>query len=442
MKKSKPITQKKQKVSSRQRINLFSSDSFWKIAFLSSLALSLISIYVTYQFRPFTLFDNFLFDRNDSWCNANTEGVIGHCFGDFHQGVSPDPKMDPFPMTADVIVLSIADGYIWKLGNLVYSLLGPKITLFAFLIIYQMAVITGWYKLKSMYRTNWWFFIFGITSLPSVLAVMRMNSICLAFLAFVFYLEAVQLKKRKMQICLIVICCVFKPQFGALILINLINREYKFAIVKMAAVISTMFAAILLLYNFRVAVIFDYIETIQGFTKSENPINSFYPVNDSIAHTIAVLYPYLGYSVARFDMQKLISILVILILISLFIYQPSKNRMDNMYQVVFLVMFGLSEIVAPYYLLILSPIVIHMLQEGKDSPLKKLLAINLVFANSYIIIPAWDNSGIIFQSRQMTSYFQITIQNLLTNFTILVFTLIAIRIHLQNLNQRFFKHEQ
>lgn len=439
LKKTKPDVRRQRTIHNKQELNLFAGNSFWKFAFFGSLALSLISIFIVYQYRPFTLFDNFFFARNDRWCDTNTEGFFGHCFGDFHQGISTDLTNDPFPMTGNVIVLAIADGYIWKLGNFVYSLIGPKFTLIVFFAIYQAAIVTGWYKLKTMYKSSWWFFVFGVTSLSSLLAITRMNNICLVFPIFVFYLEAVQLKNRKRQIFLLAICCIFKPQFGALIIINLINREYRFALVKLLAVVSAMFTSLLILYNFRLTILFDYFNTIRGFTKSQNPINSFYPINDSIAHTIAVTYNALGYSHARFDLQKLISILVILILISLFTYLPSKNGMENMYQVIFLVMFGLSEIVSPYYLLLLSPIVIHLFHEDKDSRINRLLAVNLVLANSYIIIPALDNLEIVYQSREMMDYFQITIQNLLTNFTILIFTLLSIQIHFQAINRRLFK---
>jgi hypothetical protein len=436
LKKSKYIAREKQKIRSERKSNPFANNSFWKIAFLFSLFTSLISIFIVYQYRPFTLFDNFFFARNDFWCDTKTEGIFGHCFGDFHQGISPDLINDPFPMTENIIVLAVADGYIWKFGNFIFSLIGPKLTLFTFFTIYQMAIITGWYKLKTMYKSNWWLFVFGVTSLPSVLAMMRMNSLCLAFPIFVFYLEAVQSKNRKRQIYLLSICCFFKPQFSALILLNLINREYRFAMVKLIAVISVMYASLLILYNFKITIVFDYFNVVRGFSNSQHAISSFYPVNDSIAHSIAIFYQYLGYSITEFRLQKTISILVILVLISSFIYKPSKNGMDNMYQIVFLVMFGLSGIVSPYYLLILSPIVIHLFHEEKESRIYRLLVINLVLANSYIIIPAFDNLGIVYQSRQMPDYFQITIHNLLVCSVILFFALIAIRIHIKSIMNR------
>jgi hypothetical protein len=150
-----------------------------------------------FHFRAFTIFDTFLFARDDGWCDKKTEGLFEHCFGDFHQGISPDFNSDPYPMTNDVMALSIADKLIWALGNLLYTWIGPKPTLYLFLVTYFIAILAGWNKLKRIQGYNLWFFLFGITSLPSIYAIARMNSICLIFPIFVLYVEAVQAKKRK-----------------------------------------------------------------------------------------------------------------------------------------------------------------------------------------------------------------------------------------------------
>ena len=440
MKKLKTITQKKQKGPSRQKSNLLSSDSFWKFGFLSSLGVSLISILIVFHLKAFSIFDTFLFARDDGWCDKKTEGLFEHCFGDFHQGVSPNFVSDPFQMTNDVMVLSVADKIIWKFGNLFYSWIGPKLTLYLFLLLYLTAILVGWYKLKKIQKYNSWFFLFGITSLPSILAISRMNNVCLVFPVFVLYLEAVQSKNEKKQIALLTLCCLFKPQLGALVVLDFINRKYRLLLKKIISIAFTIFGSIMIFYNFEILRIFKYISSISNYSNSTEQVSYFYPANVSIGNIFMVLYDLLGYRVSESKIQIVVSILVIAVLISCFLYPASENSRRNMYPIFFLAVFGLSGVVQPYYLLLLNPIILLTLFEDENLKSRNFLRLNFFVANSFLLIPLLKNWEIAFHGYRFDSYNQLVIYNLVPICTTLVYALMAIQIHSQNINQRLFNH--
>jgi len=441
LKKSKTRSRKKPRILDQQKSSLFDGDSFWKFGFLTSFGLSLISILITYQFKAFSIFDTFLFARDDGWCEKETEGMFEHCFGDFHQGVAPNYASDPFPMTNDVMVLSIADKLIWKIGDLFYILIGPRLTLYLFLIIYIGAILVGWYILKKILKYNLWFFLFGVTSLPTILAVSRMNNICLVFPIFVLYLYAVQSKNDKKQIALLILCCLFKPQLGVLVVLDLINRDYRLFLTKVSLIASTIFVFVTLLYNFRITSIFEYIATLWNYSNSTEQISYFYPANVSVGNVFMVIYESLGYSVSESKVQINLSIIVLVTLISCVLYPASKKGIINLFPIFFLSVFGLSGVVQPYYLLLLNPIVLLTVFDGKASKSKSILMTNFLVANSFLIVPLLKQWEIVSHRYLFESYNQVVVYNLVPIFTTLIFALFAIRLHFKQINLRIFRNE-
>ena len=223
--------------------------------------------------------------------------------------------------------------------------------------------------------------------------------------------------------------------------LDLVNREYRLFFIQLGTIVFILFSSVVLLYNYRIVSIFEYTATILNYSNSSAKIEHYYPVNVSIANMLEAIYELMGYEASQSKTQAIISAAIIILLISCLLYPRSGESSQNLYPIFFLGVFGISGVVQPYYLLFANTIVLLTLMNKIDSKRYKLLMMNFLVSNSFSIFPLLNNWEIVSRFDNFDGYNQVVVYNLVPIFVTLIYTLIALQIHFQNINKRLFEFD-
>jgi hypothetical protein len=287
------------------------------------------------------------------------------------------------------------DGFIWKIGDYFHHLIGARQTLIVFFLLYMLSILKGWILLAKMLGQDKWFVIFCLTSLPSLFALARMNSISLVFPIFVLYLEAILSKNQKRQIWLIGLLVIFKPQLGVLIAVDFVHKKYKVFFFKILITILSLFLSIGTLSGFRPSTYFDYGNSVVKFGSSTGSLEYFYPQSVSIAHTVARLYDILGFFVFEKSFFRNTVIILLILLIVICLGRVSKTPILLVFFLLFIALFGLSKLTPPYYLMIMNAVVAVIINSHDEVKSKISLLFGFILSSSLLLIPQLNKGSMI-----------------------------------------------
>ena len=343
------------------------------ISLLSIASVSLgVRVFVSWVLSSYFRIDvpgSLMYKADDGWCEAKTEGIGIHCFGDFNERLSPSPKdqWDVYPNNLETTPIG---PFITSLANFLSSLTSPRIVLVLF---YLVSIVFLLFPLfHSSRRFGFQFRIvlmalFGMGSYPFLVLMDRLNYLALAvpFLYFLF----IHLKhdNNAKLIPLIVSLSVIKPQFGIIALMFLFRGK----IVEFLKCVSIQLASISILIVIAgkgdLNRLIEYIRVIGGYGGFIWDVQAQNPPNASIPEAIYQVYyqvsSTLGLPITQIDgsgnaLLSIASVIISLILL-LLLYKNSKSLhpLELAVSLTIVGLLGFGVYVATYYLIFLIPLI-------------------------------------------------------------------------------------
>lgn len=271
--------------------------------------------------------------------------------------------------------------------------------------------------------------------MPSLYSLARMNNICLLFPIYILYVRAILNKDEKLQLYLLPVICVFKPQLLVLIGIDFMRRKYKFMFTKILLVLTALITSIGFQAGFKVSVFKEYISILLSFGSETTDPLSTYPQNTSIIHGLAVIYDGLGFDLLSDSYYSLSVVLFLIFLIVIIVGRISHNPILVTFCLIFVTLFGLTMVTSAYYLILLNAITVILLIRNSDIESKTTLLFSFLISSSFIMIPYFREGALVLEITQLPYYRQIIVANMAIMLAIIGYIIFFVRNLLRDLSR-------
>ncbi len=236
------------------------------------------------------------YDVDDGWCNAATQGVGAHCFGDFqfvrlpledHSIWLTEPNHVNFPYLPTALVVNVAAFWLQELG------LGVRGSLIFYLTILAASVLTPsiWVatRVRKQFPAGVIVSFFGAMTLPFFTVLDRGNSMGFAVAPLLGFFVGLRRGPRWFAPACLVVAVMFRPQFAILGLAFLVVgrwRDIIFSALGFLAIAATTF--LVWPYGGPPGDFAWWRRSLEAFEGSASP-TSFFPVNLSAARSVVLV---------------------------------------------------------------------------------------------------------------------------------------------------------
>jgi hypothetical protein len=325
----------------------------------------LIGTYISSYFQiPLT--SMLSFNVADGWCNAVTQGVGAHCFGDFYYTLTFLEQSNPWSTAANPyppIALLIFKPFAF----LVELFPSTQFGLFAylgFLVASLLSIPVHLFMTKKMGLSQ--SILVGmliISTTPVIVGLDRGNIVvlCVPILYFFLHFERDSDSKRSFIFWLALV--LIKPQFAILGLIYLRNGHLTGAL-KKAILGFSLFCASFLLYpiglkeNLRA-----YLSQLVGY-QDYGSLGNVFPVNISLASALSLVDVFIKTSTV--GATQVVSIILLIVTGIIVFRSPAKLSTSAVLPVLVLPII-LPQTSWHYYLIVLVPFFIFAITNTSDS---------------------------------------------------------------------------
>jgi hypothetical protein len=358
------------------------SEKLRNLYFLATISIlsSGLSIFLGWILSSYFNIDipgSLMYPGNDGWCDAKSEGIGNHCFGDFNQLFTPSPNDQWPPTRQDNLELVPIGPFITWFANFLSEITSSRIILiiFYFVSIYLL-ILPLILATKKLHITLRFIIIaiFGVTTYPFLVLLDRLNYLVFAVPILYMLFKYLNTNNFEKIPVVIIILTLIKPQFALLSLVYLYRGKIKsfFKIV-----ISQMFFIFLFIIAAGKGDIYRvkyYIESILSYdslwlTYASNPPNA------ALSKNIVWVGEFFSTKIFGHEITKNSSIYTTALLAVLFglfviliLMFVMRNKLTNLELGFFLIVLGsffTSNYVATYYLVIILPLVAVYIEEAK-----------------------------------------------------------------------------
>jgi hypothetical protein len=395
------------------------SEKLRNLYFLATISIvsSGLSIFLGWILSSYYSIDipgSLMYPGNDGWCDAKSEGIGNHCFGDFNQLFTPSPNDQWPPVRQDNLELVPIGPFFTWFANFLAEITSSRFTLIIFYLVSIYLVILPLILATKKFHITIRFIsiaVFGVATYPFLVLIDRLNY--LVFTVPILYMLFKYLNTNNLEKIpiVIIILTLIKPQFALLSLVYLYRG--KIASFFKIAISQIFFISLFLIAAgkgdiYRVKY---YIEAILSYdslwlTYATNPPNAALSKN---IVWVGELFStkILGHEItenSNIYRTALLAVLfgLVVILILMFVM---RNKLTNLELGFFLIILGIfftSNYVATYYLVIILPLVAVYIGEAKKelfNPVEKCLfnigqgdnfkyfAVAYFFSITVIVIP-------------------------------------------------------
>ena len=281
----------------RSRINLLAAlaaDRYTPSGFLFSAvgigaALLLVSAVIAYYFE-IDVFASLSFIANDNPCANNDHAGTGvgiHCFGDYYQVVDFAQATDPWANNRSNYA---AAGMLPNLlfGTIADAVGAPRFGLILFLLVILACLLVpaAWASRgKALWIRVATLILFGLGSLPALMALDRANNTALAVPALLAFLVGVRRDNYRVAVIAIIVAALIRPQYLLLIAVLLARRQWKASLVAFGGVGVTNLLAYLAWPTIFPGSIGESLASILRFGRGAG-LDAEYPANVSFGKII------------------------------------------------------------------------------------------------------------------------------------------------------------
>ena len=305
-----------------------------------------------------------LLNSSDSHCEKPDEGFGIHCFGDFHEGL----KNLPLNQLRNHYWLSPMDSLISLLSSSLSHLVGSQPVLAIFFLLYLLALLSplimAW-RIPQKISTLSLLSLTFISSMPFLLAIDRMNNICLAApILFLFFSNLTKGNFTKSVIFFVILVAI-KPQFIIISIVYLTHFKFKHFLKAITFSGLAISAIVIPVHHFNLDSLRVYVITVFKWGSSSLPLNQDIPSNISFSRLIYYLFFRFSSNPPSDNSIQRISLVLSIMIIALVF---AKRRRLNQDQVVFLLLtvsiFGISQVAYSYYLVAFIVFFLSLLTNG------------------------------------------------------------------------------
>jgi hypothetical protein len=200
-------------------------------------ALSALSAFILIHYYNKDVFSSLTYLANDTWCTIGQgQGLGVHCFGDYASVVLSTAQQNPWLAAEGHISNYPASGMLpqWFFGAIGYLFNSHRVGLFLYLIVLAVALTAPaiWAsKGKTPTMRMITIGLFGLFATPAIMTLERGNSIGFVVPALLAYLVALRRERYTIVVVATIIASLVKPQFILLVLVLIILRKWKYALI-------------------------------------------------------------------------------------------------------------------------------------------------------------------------------------------------------------------